>query len=250
MRDTGRMNYVPVITIFPPARFKDEVPFGTGYVFLETEDGEADTALPVRVRTTRGMIQPGIYGKHEPVKVVFRDERLGEIRDIFVVPQSELTEEQILKSPLVESDLNWESPEEPKFEPRQEFDDVLDDVHIKFCQLAENVGKSDNARKALSGWNRIFDIKTATSYTLRIRLEDGGMIIHYYSNAVRPSGPDADLTLAIEDPKELIPYLERGVALSNLVMEGRLWVSKTEFETIFRMDRLPRALQKDGLWPL
>lgn len=254
MQDVGRMNYVPVITLFPPARFKGEVPFGTGYVFLGVSNKEADTALPIRARTTRGMIRPGIYGTHEPVKVVFKDERNGEITDIFVVPQAELTSEQIKKTPLMESDLDWEGVKEPEFvraHGGRACGENFDDIYFWFRKLGQSVNQSENAKKALADWVRIVDIKTASFRTLRLFIISGTLRVSFYANRFGPLvDREADLVLAIEDPKDLFQYFERGVALSNLVMEGKLWVSKAEFETIFRLDRLPRALQRDGLWPL
>ena len=71
----------------------------------------ASSVIPpcsVRVRTTRGTIRPGIYGKGTPLKIVFRD--VPKRRDsmyIFALPQSELTAEQLSKSPLLEGDIEW-----------------------------------------------------------------------------------------------------------------------------------------------
>lgn len=254
MQDTGRMNYVPVIVIFAPARFKSEVPYSTGYAFLETEYGETDVALPIRVRTARGMIQRGIYGVHEPIKVVFCDEREGEITDIFVVPQSELTDEQLLKSPLFESDLSWDIPQELSFQYNEGFKKDFDRVYLAFWKLSSTLWRSAGAQRVLADWDRTVVIKTAGGIIF-LAIANGVIQGLAYSNSktdlpliYRDQHPD--LTLAIEDPRDLLPYFERGVALTNLVMEGKLWVSKPELETITRLDRLPRALQKDGLWPL
>lgn len=84
MKDVGVMAASPIIAFFAPARFKDQVPYGEGYVFLEDKEGkEADTAIKVRVRSTRGMIKPGIFKKDTKVKIVFANERNGEMLDIF-----------------------------------------------------------------------------------------------------------------------------------------------------------------------
>jgi len=108
VKDTGVMAATPVITVFAPSRFKGQEPFGTGRVFLETADGKlSDTAMLVRVRTTRGTIRPGIYKRGTPVKLAFCDSRQGEMLDIFAVPKTELTPKQLAKSPLLDSEIEW-----------------------------------------------------------------------------------------------------------------------------------------------
>lgn len=238
MTDVGVMVASPVISFFAPARFKNQVPYGEGDVFLEDKKGkEAATALPVRVRTTQGMIRPGIFKKGTKVKVVFCDSRLGEAIDIFVVPQSELTPAQIVKNPLMESDLSWDEPTEPVFEePTEEMVQALEQVFRGFDQLSARVRKSPRAQKDLANWVRRVRVKTrAGTFYFFINNGQLGLL-----------GGEPDFTLAIENPADLLPYLEKGAALTNLVMEGTLWVSKSELETIFRLDRLPRSLRRDN----
>ena len=67
------------------------MPFGRGRVILEG----ADTALPIHVYTTKGVLTPFIFKQGTPVKVVFRDQRIGKPTDVFAVPESELTPEQL-----------------------------------------------------------------------------------------------------------------------------------------------------------
>jgi hypothetical protein len=67
------------------------VPFGRGRIILEG----TDTALSINVYTTRGILVPGGITRGTEMKIVFRDERVGEISDIFCVPTSELTAEQV-----------------------------------------------------------------------------------------------------------------------------------------------------------
>ena len=89
VKDTGVMAASPVITLFAPSRFKNEVPFANGRVFLKDWRGRlTDTAMPIRAKTTTGSIRPGIYKKETKIKIVFSDHREGSLLDIFAVPES------------------------------------------------------------------------------------------------------------------------------------------------------------------
>ncbi len=243
MSDVGAMVASPVIVFFAPSRFKDQVPFSIGYVFLKDKNGrEADAAMLVRARTSQGMIKPGIFTKGTPVKIVFRDERQGEMLDIFVVPQSELNQEQILKNPLMESDILWDKPTEPSFgestdEKSSDFKRIADMLQA----LSERIKSSPRAQKDLVGWVRKVKIKTGGG-DLRIFINNGRFEIIKYDDLREPD----DIVFAVENPAMLLPWLEKGAALTNLVMDGTLWVSKPELETIFRLDRLPRSLRRDN----
>ncbi len=241
MADIGTMAASPVIVFFAPARFKDQVPFGIGYVFLEDKDGhEADTAIMVRVRTTHGMIKPGIFKKSTKVKVVFRNERQGEMLDVFVVPQCELTPEQIQKTPLMENEISWDKPVEPSFgEPTKERASALRRIINGFAVLSEKIKKSPRAQKDLANWKRVVKIKTSGG--------EFGLLIDNSQLRVLESVSNPDLVLAVENPNTLLPWVRMGRgALTNLVMEGTLWVSKPELETITRLDRIPRSLRRDN----
>ncbi len=240
MADIGTMAASPVIVFFAPARFKDQVPFGIGYVFLEDKDGhEADTAIMVRVRTTHGMIKPGIFKKGTKVKVVFRNERQGEMLDVFVVPQCELTPEQIQKTPLLENDISWDASKEPSFaEPSEDKILTFRQVLEGFDNLSLRVKESKRAQADLANWMRTVKIKTGGG-TFGFKIDNGKL--EMLKDEFQP-----DLVLAIDDPSLILAWLERGAALTNLVMEGTLWVSKSELETITRLDRIPRSLRRDN----
>ncbi len=242
IKDVGVMAATPVITMFPPARFKGDAPFGTGYVFIECGDSKtADTALPLRVRTTQGMLRRGIFKRDTPIKIVFKDERQGEITDIFAVSQAELTREQIAKSPLLESDLEWNMPKEPEFEETEESKMAFSKILFRFQALALKVSKSKAAQKDLANWTRRVEVKSGGFFFL-LNINDGKMSAGY-----EEPDRETDLILALEDPNDFLPYLERGAALTNLILSGKLWVSSSELETITRLDRLPRSLRKDGV---
>jgi uncharacterized OB-fold protein len=248
--DLGVLAATPVITVFAPSRFKGEVPFGTGRVFLETADGKpADTAMLVRVRTTRGTIRPGIFAKGTPVKIGFRDERKGEIGDIFAVPQAELTPEQLAKAPLLESEIEWgRLVELERREPTPQLQEALKKVSARFAQLAEMVSQSPRATADLAHWHRTVNVETgggAFSFVVK-----GGKLSVRDERAEKP-----DLVLSVADPSVLLAWLRDGTGetaegfasppLTDLVIEGTLVLNKPELETITRLDRVPRSLRRD-----
>jgi len=248
--DQGVLAATPVITVFAPSRFKGQVPFGTGRVFLQAADGKlADTAMLVRVRTTRGTIRPGIYSKGTPVKIGFHDERLGEIEDIFAVPQSELTAEQLAKSPLLESEIEWGKLAALHLgEPTPQLQEALKDAKAHFEQLAEMVSRSRRATADLAHWHRTVNVETG-----------GGAFSFVVKNgklAVRDEPAEKpDLILSLADPPVLLAWLRDATEeaaegfgsppLTDLVIEGTLVLNKPELETITRLDRVPRSLRRD-----
>jgi len=254
VRDLGVMAASPVITIFAPSRFKGQVPFGTGRVFLETqEDKLSDTAMLVRVRTTRGTIRPGIYGKGTPVKIAFRNERQGGMEDIFAVPQSELTAEQLSKGPLLESEIEWGRLSEQELGPATaQLQETLREVKIHFQKLAELVPQSARATANLAHWERLVNVRTGGG-NFSFAVEKGKLRVH------DESAEGADLILSLKDPAVLLAWLRdateglRGgfesAALTDLVIEGTLVLNKPELETITRLDRVPRSLRRDHVLP-
>lgn len=252
VRDAGAMAATPVITVFAPSRFKGQEPFGTGRVFLETDDGTlSDTAMLVRVRTTRGTIRPGIYKKGTPVKIVFCDSRQGEMLDIFAVPRSELTPEQLARSPLFESDLEWGRLTEMDFGiPTPQLHKTLLEVREHFQKLAEMIPRSPRATANLANWHRTVTIRTGGG-AFGLVLDKGKLRVQ--KEAVKA----ADLVMAIQDPSILLAWLRdstepagdtmKSPALTDLVIEGTLILNKPELETITRLDRVPRSLRRDNV---
>jgi uncharacterized OB-fold protein len=250
VRDLGVVAATPVITVFAPSRFKGQVPFGTGRVFLETLDGKlSDTAMLIRVRTTRGTIRPGIYGKRTPVKIAFRDERKGEIEDIFALPQAELTAEQLAKSPLLESEIEWGRLSEDELgQATPQLQEALREVKIHFQKLAELIPQSARATANLANWNRIVNVQTGGG-NFSFAVEKGKLRVQ------DESAEGADLILSLKDPAVLLAWLRdstEGIgegfespALTDLVVEGTLVLNKPELETITRLDRVPRSLRRD-----
>ncbi len=250
--DTGAMVATPVITVFAPSRFKGQEPFGTGRVFLETADGKlSDTAMLVRVRTTRGTIRPGIYKKGTPVKIAFCDSRQGEMLDIFAVPQNELTPQQLAKSPLFESEIEWGRLSEMELgNPTAQLQKTLQEVRVHFQKLAEMIPHSPRATANLANWRRTVTVRTGGGTF--------GLVVNQGKLRVRKEGvKDPDLVVAIQDPSILLAWLRdstepvgdcvKSPALTDLVIEGTLVLNKPELETITRLDRVPRSLRRDNV---
>jgi uncharacterized OB-fold protein len=229
----GRMNTTPPITYFATSLFLDKAPFGRGRVILEG----ADTALSVMLYTTTGILVPGLIKKGTEVKVIFRDERVGQISDIYCVPTSELTREQIAKKGLQESELNWEAPKEPKFPKPTDKDIAEYKKSLKEMQaLAAKMSQSKRARKAIEGWKRNIAVKTKAG-DFAMYIDNGDFRIEDKKLA------SPDLIMACEDPRTLLDGLMYKGAITDSVIMKKLWISKNlEFNTIFKLDRLARFL--------
>jgi len=252
VKDTGIMAATPVITVFAPSRFKGQEPFGTGRVFLETADGKlSDTAMLVRVRTTRGTIRPGIYKKGTPVKLAFWDTRHGEMLDLFAVPQSELTKKQLRKSPLLESEIEWGRISEVDLgKPSAASRKTLQNVIAQFESLARLISRSPRATANLANWRRTVTVRTGGGAF--------GLVINQGKLRVEKDGVKAaDLVVAVQDPSILQTWLwvsndpdgkAQSPALTDLVIEGTLVLNKPELETITRLDRVPRSLRRDNVF--
>jgi hypothetical protein len=250
VKDVGLMVASPVITIFAPSRFKDQVPFGTGRVFLETQDGGlTDSAMMVRVRTSRGAIRPRIFHKGTPVKVVFCDERRGHILDIFALPQAELTPQQIGKSPLMESDIEWNREEDTGFaEPTPAIRSQFIAILQGFRELADKVSASKNAQDDLADWDSVVEIRAAGG-SFQLAIGDGNL-------AVREDATKSpDLVVTVNAQEMVLGWLQdalaagerpRSPALTDLVLDNVIRLSRNGIETITRLDRLPRSLRRDA----
>lgn len=236
MPDHGVMNSTPPITYFAHSLFQSWVPFGRGRVILEG----AETALPIHVYTTKGVLTPFIFKQGTPVKIVFRDERLGKPTDIFAVPLNELTPEQQAKTPLMESDLDFTTSEEPALgeatdESRAAYAKALEMLQ----ELAVNIEKSPRAQANLAGWTRVIEVKTAAG-NLTLEIEDGSLAVSEGSPA------RADFIMVCDKPELLVEWMSFQEALTNAIIVGDLWISvNKEFTTIFKLDRLPRSVRRD-----
>ena len=232
----GKMNTTPPITYFASAMFLDKAPFGRGRVILNG----ADTALSVMLYTTTGILVPGLIKKGTEVKVIFRDEREGDITDIYCVPTSELTTEQIARKGLQESELNWEAPKEPEFPGPSDEDMAVYKQSVAGLQaLAAEMSRSKRARKAIEGWKRDIAVKTKGG-EFAMCINDGDFSIE------EKKLKSPDFVMACEDPRTLLDGLMYKGAITDSVVMKKLWLSKNlEFNTVFKLDRLARFLARE-----
>ena len=236
VEQVGKMNTTPPITYFATSMFLDKAPFGRGRVILNG----ADTALSVMLYTTTGILVPGLIKKGTEVKVIFGDERIGQITDIYCVPASELTPEQLAKKGLQESELNWEAPKEPEFPEASDEDMAVYKQSLKEMQaLAAEMSRSKRARKAIEGWKRDITVKTKGG-EFAMYIDDGDFRIE------EEKLKSPDFVMACEDPRTLLDGLSYQGAITDSVIMKRLWISKNlEFNTIFKLDRLARFLARE-----
>jgi uncharacterized OB-fold protein len=236
MPDTGVMNTTPPITYFGHSLFQHQVPFGRGRVMLLG----ADTALPILVYTTKGVLTPRVFKKGTPVKVVFRDERFGKPTDIFAVPQSELTEKQIATKGLSESDLDFSSPIEPAVPaPTDESRRIFAEALQELKDLASRIPDSARAKKNLADWNCTIQVKTGGG-SFAFMISPGALEVK------EGSVDKADFVMISRDSNLFLDWLSFKEALTNAIISERLWISSnSEFTSVFKLDRLPRSVKRD-----
>jgi uncharacterized OB-fold protein len=235
MPDVGVMNSTPPITYFGHSLFQHQVPFGRGRVML---DG-ADTALPIHVYTTKGVLTPRVFKKGTRVKVIFRDSRIGKPTDIFAVPMEEIPEHRRGVRGLQESDLDWESPVEPELPaPTGEAKKAYESVLAQMKDMTSKVAHSERAQKNLAGWKRRMQVKTPGG-SIGIMINDGRIDIQ----AGEIDAPD--FVMVAGDPAIFTDWMNFKDSLTNAIIAERLWISlNREFITVFKLDRLPRSIKR------
>ena len=174
VEQVGKMNSTPPITYFATALFQHMAPYGRGRVLLQG----ADTALSVNLYTTTGILVPGIISKGTEVKLVFRDNRIGDMTDVFCVPhRSILNEQQIGKKGLQESEIDWEKPAEPDLGQPSEKDKSLFGEAVKeIGSIIEAMNENERARKDIAGWKRDILVKTRGG-EFAILIDDGNITL-------------------------------------------------------------------------
>jgi uncharacterized OB-fold protein len=235
MPDVGVMNSTPPITYFAHSLFAHMVPFGRGRVIL---DG-ADTAMPIQVYTTKGVLTPRVFSRGTKVKVVFRSERLGRPTDMFAVPLDELTPQQQAKKGLEESELDFSSPIEPEI-PQGDTAarEATAATVARLKKVAPNVEQSPRASKDLKDWRRRIAVKTSGG-SFGLVIDDGKLEV----SDAEPSSPD--LVMVTEKASLLDDWLDAKESLTNAIIKDILWISvNKELTTIFKLDRLPRSLRR------
>lgn len=232
---TGTMLSTPPITYFANSLFTEQVPFGRGRIVLEG----ADTAMSVNVYTTTGILVPGIVRQGTKMKVVFRDERIGEITDIFCVPADELSPEQVARKGLLASEVSRGAPPEPALpartpETRSRYELALEELR----SLAEQMRANERVRRDIAGWRRTVHAKTAGG-EMTIRIDDGDISFEPGLAAT------ADFVMVAPDATTIADGLAYRGSLTQAIMRKELWISSNpEFTTIFKLERMARSLAR------
>ena len=235
VEQVGVMNSTPPITYFATSLFQHMAPYGRGRVIFNG----ADTAMSAILYTTTGILVPGIITKGTKVKLVFKDERIGEMTDVFCVPTLELTQEQVDKKGLLESEIDWESPVEPELPEMSENDIALYNTALKEIKsIIEEMNTNERARKDIANWKRDILIKTRGGQFVII-IDDGNIELE----EKEPASPD--FVMVCEDPRTLLDGLAYRGAITDSVINKKLWISKNmEFNTIFKLDRMARSVAR------
>ncbi len=231
----GVLTQTAPITIFPSSSFLGDAPFCRGYVDVAT-DAPIASFLPSRLRTTTGLERPGIFVKGTELKLVFEDERVGSIRDIYWVPMSELSEEQRNKQPLFTSELNFTTPSMPeiKADATLDVDEALDAIR----RMAADLEHSKRAQADIAGRTHVIGVKTGGG--------DFGLFVADARLRVEEGLPDQpDFTLVAQDPVIFSRWVDNG-SLTDAAVEGTLWLpDKAAFQVLPILDRLPRSIRRD-----
>lgn len=233
VEQVGKMLSTPPITYFATSMFLHMAPFGRGRVILNG----GDTALSVNIYTTTGILVPGLVKKDTEVKVIFRDKRIGEITDIFCVPTSELTPEQVAKKGLQESEIHWEAvvePELPKATDRDvsAYKKALEGIKA----IAAEMNGTESCRRAITDWKRDVKVKT-TGGEFAMEIDDGNFRV------TEKKLESPNLVMVCEDLNTLLDGLAYKGALTDSIIMKKLWINKNmEFTTIFKLDRMARFL--------
>lgn len=235
VEQVGVMNSTPPITYFATALFQHMAPYGRGRVIFKG----ADTALSTILYTTTGILVPGIINKGTQVKLVFKDQRHGDMTDVFCVPTSELSQEQINKKGLQESEIDWGSPQEPDMaKPKDEDVAAFDRAFKEISSIIGEMNTNERARRDIAGWKREVLVKTKAGQ-FGLIIDDGDIRVE----GATPSSPD--FVMVSEDPNSLLDGLAYRGAITDSVINKKLWISKNkEFTTIFKLDRMARSLAR------
>jgi uncharacterized OB-fold protein len=235
VKQIGVMNSTPPITYFATALFQHMAPYGRGRVIFRG----SDTAMSVNLYTTTGILVPGMIRKGTEVKLVFRDKRIGDVTDVFCVPAAELSPEQVAKEGLQESEIDWEAPAEPQIPVASEQDATV--FRLTFEDIKEVIAKmnsNERARKDIADWKRSILVKTRGGQFV-IEIDDGNI------EAEETEPLTVDFVMICDDPRTLLDGLSYKGAITDSVINKKLWISKNaEFTTVFKLDRMARSVAR------
>jgi len=225
------------ITIFPSASFIGQAPFARGYVDVAT-DAPIASFMPARLQTTTGLPRPGIFVKGVALKLVFEDDREGRITDVFWVPVSELTGEQLAKVPLMASDLDFASPPMPAVTTSEAAAAVLTEAIGAMARMGAQVPQSRRASQDVAG----------RTHTIGVRTGGGDFGFYMAEGTLRVEAgmpADPEFVMATEDPQIFLDWVRDG-SLTDAVVEGVLWLPHRDaFSILPILDRLPRSIRRD-----
>jgi uncharacterized OB-fold protein len=233
--DTGTMLSTPPITYFANSLFQEQVPFGRGRVIL---DG-GDTALSINLYTTTGILVPGIFNKGTEIKLVYRDKRVGRITDVFGLPASELSEEQLATEGLQEKEINWEAAVEPKMpKATAKATKAFEKAYKQMQGVVTDMNNCERAKKDIAGWKRNILIKTPGGRCV-ITVDNGEI-------AIKKGGTTKqDFVMVAKNPNTILNGLAYKGSLTEAIMMADLWISKNiEFMTVFKLERMARSLAR------
>jgi uncharacterized OB-fold protein len=234
VEQVGNLNSTPPITYFATSLFQGMAPYGRGRVIFKG----SDTAMSTNLYTTSGILVPGIFKKGTEVKLVFRDERAGDMRDVFCVPASELSKAQVRRKGLQESEIDWESGVEPRLaRPRKADLALYQEALQEIAAVAKEMNGNHRARRDIAGWKRNILVKTRGG-KFGIFINDGNIRV-----GRSPASPD--FVMICENPRTLLDGLAYRGALTDSVIDKKLWISRNmEFTTIFKLDRMARSVAR------
>ncbi len=225
------------ITVFPSASFIGDAPFCRGYVDV-ARNAPAASFMPSRLQTLTGLPRPGIFVKGTELKLVFEKDRVGSIRDVFWVPASELTKEQLAKEPLLATELNFATPKAPDVKKDAKLTGVRDAAVAAMRKMAADVERSPRAQKDIAGRTHSVGVKTGGGdFTLHV--SNGRMRI---DDAI---GDKVEFVMVAADPQVFSDWVADG-SLTDGVVEGKIWLpNKESFAVLPILDRLPRSVRRD-----
>lgn len=232
---TGVLLSTPPITYFANSLFQEQVPFGRGRVIL---DG-SDTALSINLYTTTGILVPGIFNKGTKIKIVFRNKRVGRITDIYGLPASELSDEQVAKKGLEEKEVDLEAAVEPKLpKTTEKAKSSFEKVFKKMKKVVGDLNDCERAKKDIEGWKRAILVKSPGGKCV-ITIDDGDLSIK------KGGTTKQDFTMVAENPNTILNGLAYKGSLTEAIMMADLWISKNiEFMTVFKLERMARSLAR------
>ena len=109
---------------------------------------------------------------------------------------------------------------------------------LPVAEIAKQMNRTERARKDIAGWRRDVLVKTRGAQ-FGIRINDGDIRF----DASGPASPD--FVMVCEDPRTLLDGLAYRGAITDSVINKKLWISKNmEFNTIFKLDRMARSVAR------